>query len=85
MQDSETKNIIAQSGAIKAQTDQSKLQLDAMSTQSDAILKEAQTVKTYAEAQEISEKSTRESMKLVSDIRNTQQTSALQLAQALRG
>lgn len=84
-QDSETKNIIAQTGAVKAQTDQAKLQLDAMDTQSQGILREAQTVKAYAEAQEISEKSTRESMKLVTDIRNQQQTSAIQLAQALRG
>lgn len=83
--DSESKNLQAQSSVMKAQTDQAKLQLEAIDTQSQATLREAQTVETYAKAQEISQKSTRESMKLVSDIRNQQVTSAFNLAKSLRG
>lgn len=85
MIEAESKNITAQSSMIKAQNDQANTQLSAIDTQSQAALREAQTVETFAKAQEISQKSSRESMRLVTDIRTSQQKSALELANALRG
>jgi len=85
MTEAQTKQISAEASMIKAQNDQANTQLKAIDTQSQATLREAQTVETYAQAQEISQKSTRDSMKLVSDIRATQQKDAISLAQSLRG
>jgi hypothetical protein len=74
-----------QASVLKAQNDQANTQIKAIDTQASSTLKEAQTIKTIEEAKEISQKGTRESIKLVTDIRGNQQKSAIELSKALRG
>ena len=81
--DSETKKIQAQTAQAKAMNDHGSLQLKAVQTQADGALKEAQTVKTIAEAQEINKKSQRENAKTVADIYDKQENRAFSIAERI--
>jgi|APSaa5957512535_1039671.scaffolds.fasta_scaffold08479_2 hypothetical protein len=81
--DSETKMIQAQTAQAKAMNDHGSLQLKAVQTQADGALKEAQTVKTIAEAQEINKKSQRENAKTVADIYDKQENRAFSIAERI--
>lgn len=58
----------AQASMVKAQNEQASIQIKAFTAQADAELKQAQTIKAYAEAKGISEDKVREAMRLMADL-----------------
>lgn len=72
--------LTGQADLIKAQTDASAQQIKAFSAAEDAKLKQAQTVKTIVEANNINKQSVMDALKLLGDFFNQEQESSRQAA-----
>lgn len=64
---------LANAEVMKAQTDQASVQIKAVTAQSDAQLKQAQTIKTYAEAEDVSKARVQDGIKIMQQMQQQNQ------------